>query len=158
MAWASSKIGAQTILDILDGTTAMDLDGDTHLVSLWNDSITPDNTVTAANYAYNAGVWTAGANEVKDGVEWDTGGEPLVSPDLTRASAVLTWDGTDTVSGGSSATLAAVFGCFIYSDTIVTPVADQGVCHIYFGGTNSVTNGTFTVVWGASGIFTLTLT
>ena len=40
---------------------------------------------------------------------------------------------------------------------ITTPVADQGICYNYFGGANSVTLGTFTIVWNASGIFALTL-
>jgi hypothetical protein len=31
------------------------------------------------------------------------------------------------------------------------------VCFNYFGGTNSVTAGTLTIIWNASGIFTLTL-
>jgi hypothetical protein len=30
------------------------------------------------------------------------------------------------------------------------------VCYNYFGGVNSVTDGTFTIVWNASGIFTIT--
>lgn len=159
MAWSNSRIHAQTILDMLDGTTALDIDGDTFKAALYNDSITPSNSVTAALSAYNgtSSQWVI-ANEVDDGTEWDAGGEPLVSPDLTRATAVLKFDATDTASGGSSATLAAVFGCLVYSDTIATPVADLGVCYNYFGGTQSVTNGTFTIIWAAAGIFTLTLT
>jgi hypothetical protein len=38
-----------------------------------------------------------------------------------------------------------------------TPVADQGVCYLYFGGAQSVTSGTFTIQWNASGIMQLTL-
>lgn len=163
MAWSNSRIFAQTILDILDGTTAMDLDsagaGD-YLAALYGDTITPDNTVAATATAYNnaAGVWDT--DEKSDTTEWDAGGEPIVAPNLTKASAVLTWDddGTNVISGGSSATLAAVFGCLCYSGVIATPVVDQGVCYNYFGGTQSVTNGTFTIQWAATGIFTLTLT
>ena len=53
----------------------------------------------------------------------------------------------------STTTLTAVFGCLVYDDTLTTPVADPGLSYNYFGGTNSVTSGTFTVVWNASGIF-----
>ncbi len=158
MTWSASKIFAVTIRDMCDATTALDLDGDTLKIALYDNDITPDNTVTAANSAYNAGQWTATGNEVSDGTEWDAAGEPLVSNDLTIASAVIKLDANDTVSGGSSATLASVYGGLVYSDTIASPVADQGVCYLYFGGSNSVTNGTFTVVYSASGIFTLTLT
>jgi hypothetical protein len=112
--------------------------------------------VASANTAYNAGQW-ANTNEVSDGTEWDAGGEPLTSVTSTFSSNVYTFDAVNTPSGGSSATLASVFGCLVYDNTIATPVADQGMCYNYFGGTNSVTDGTFTIVWNASGIFALTL-
>ena len=54
----------------------------------------------------------------------------------------------------AGADLAAVYGCLVYDDTL-TPKA--GVCYNYFGGTNSVTNGTFTIVWHANGVFRFTL-
>jgi hypothetical protein len=50
-----------------------------------------------------------------------------------------------------------VYGCLIYNDTKTTPVADQGVNFTYFGGTNSVTDGTLTIAWNASGIFRITV-
>lgn len=157
MAWSASKIFAATIKDALDRTNAFDFDGDTFKVALYDNDITPDNTVAAANSAYNAAQWVATGNEVSDGVEWDAGGEPLVSPDITVSTSTIKWDATDTVSGGTSATLANVYGCLVYDDTLTTPVADQGVCYNYFGGTNSVTDGTFTVVWSANGIFTISV-
>ena len=72
------------------------------------------------------------------------------------AKNVYTFDAANTASG-TSATLLTVFGCLVYDDTIATPVADQGLCYNYFGGTQSVTDGTFTVIWHANGIFQLTL-
>ena len=156
MAWSNSKIFMALIEDALENTVALDLNADSFKVALYDNDITPDQTVTSANTAYNAGQWTAAGNEVADGTEWDAGGEPLANPTSTRASNVYTFDGDNTVSGGSSATLANVFGCLVYDDTMTSP-ADQGVCYNYFGGTNSVTDGTFTVVWHTSGIFTLTL-
>jgi hypothetical protein len=57
------------------------------------------------------------------------------------------------VSANATTTLASVYGTLVYDDTITTPVADPGLSYNYFGGTNSVTSGTFTVVWNASGIF-----
>jgi hypothetical protein len=157
MAWTTSKIFMALVEDTLENTTAMDLNSDTFKVALYDNDITPDQTVTSANTAYNAGQWTASGNEVSDGAEWPATGEVLDSPTSTRSSNVYTFDADNTVSTGTSATLANVFGCLVYDDTITTPVADQGVCYNYFGGTNSVTDGTFTVVWNASGIFSLTL-
>jgi hypothetical protein len=156
MAWTNSKIFSATVTDVFNNTTAIDGNADTFHAALYNNSITPDQTVASANTAYNAGQW-ANTNEVSDGTEWDAGGEPLTSVTSTFSSNVYTFDAVNTPSGGSSATLASVFGCLVYDNTIATPVADQGMCYNYFGGTNSVTDGTFTIVWNASGIFALTL-
>jgi len=156
MAWSNSKIFSAYITDIANNTTAMDNNLDTFKAALFDNTITPDQTVASASTAYLAGVWLAGP-EVEDTTEWDAGGEPLTSVTSTFATNVYTFDAANTPSGGTSATLASVFGCLVYDDTIATPVADQGVCFNYFGGTNSVTDGTFTIIWNASGIFALTL-
>jgi hypothetical protein len=94
---------------------------------------------------------------VADGAEWPAGGQALDSVTFAPASNVLKFDAADEVSTGTSATLASVFGCLIYNTDINTPVDSQGICYLYFGGTNSVTDGTFTVVFNTAGIFTLTL-
>lgn len=156
MAWTNSKVFMALIEDTLENTTEIDLNADTFKAALYDNDITPDQTVTSANTAYNAGQWTAAGNEVADGAEWPAGGETLDNPTSTRASNVYTFDADNTVSTGTSATLANVFGTLVYDDTITTPVADQGLCYNYFGGTNSVTDGTFTIVWHTSGIFTVT--
>lgn len=152
MAWSASKIFVSTIEDALENTAALDMNSDSFKAALYNNSITPDQTVATANTIYNAGQW-ANTNEVSDGTEWDAGGEPLTGVTFAPTANVLKFDATDTPSGGSSATLAAVFGCLVYDDTVL----DQGVSYNYFGGTNSVTDGTFTIVWNSSGIWALTL-
>ena len=154
MAWSASKIFVTFIEDVLENTAAYNLATDAPKCALYNNTPTPDNTVTTANRAFNAGQW-ATAQEVYDGAEWATGGVVLTSPLSTTAAAVYTYDGTDVVSTGTSATLAAVFGCLVYDDTVA---GDYGMCYNYFGGTNSVTDGTFTIVWAGTGIFTITLT
>jgi hypothetical protein len=155
MAWSASKIFMATIEDVLENTTAVDLNSDTHNVALFNNTITPSQTVASASTAYGAGVWASGG--VGDTPSWPATGRPLVSVTSAFSSNVYTFDAADTVSADATTDLTDVFGCLIYDDTITTPVADQGICYNYFGGANSVTNGTFTVVWNASGIFALTL-
>ena len=152
MAWSASGIFVTFIEDSFENTKAYALTSDTFKVALFDDTTAPDKTVTTANRTYDAGVWIQ-ANEVDDGTEWDAGGEPLDTPALTTASNVLKWDAVDTVSGGTSATLADVFGCLVHDST----VANEGICFNYFGGTQDVTDGTFTVVWNGSGIFTITV-
>jgi hypothetical protein len=155
MAWSNSKIFVSTIEDMLENTTAIDLNTDTFNVALFNDTITPSQTVASASTAFGAGVWASG--EVFDGAEWPTGGQALDSVTFAPTSNVLAFDAANEVSTGTSATLASVFGCLIYNISVNTPVDSQGICYLYFGGTNSVTDGTFTVQFNASGIFTLTL-
>lgn len=152
----SSKIFVSTIEDMLENTTAIDLNSDTFNIALFNDSVTPSQTVASASTAFGAGVWAA--NEVFDGAEWPTGGQALDAVTFVPTSNVLKWDADNEVSTGTSATLADVRGCLIYNITVNTPVDSQGICYLSFGGANSVTNGTFTVIFDpTNGILTLTL-
>jgi hypothetical protein len=160
VAWSNSKIFRPFLGDVFANTTAMDLSGtgvDTFKAALYGTTPTPDQNVTAANSAYNVDQWVT-ANEKTDATNWPAGGRPLVSPavDVSVAATVF-FDANDTASVGATTTLAAVFGTLVYDDTIATPVAKQGVSFNYFGGTQSVTNGTFTIIWHANGIFRFTL-
>lgn len=155
MAWSASKWFYQTVIDGLGNTTALDLDGDTFKASLFDNTITPDATVTAANSAYGAGVWASGG--VSDASGWPAAGRTLGTQTWTKASNVLTFDAADTASANSTTTLTNAYGCLIHDTSLSTPVSDQGLTFNYFGGANSVTSGTFTIVWNASGIASLTL-
>ena len=155
MAWTASKIFVATLEDLHENTTAVDLNTDTFKAALFDNDITPDQTVASANTAFGAGQWVSAGNEVFEAGQWATGGVAMTITSSFTTN-VYTIDSTDTASG-SAADLAAVFGCLVYDDTITTPVADQGVSYNYFGGSNSVVNGTFTVVWHASGVAAFTL-
>lgn len=157
MAWSNSKIFRQFLADAVLNTAAFDLDSDTFKVALYDNDITPDNDVSAANSAYNVDQWVTTGNEVFEAGQWAQGGATVTSPSINVATAdVVFWDAADTASG-SAADLASVHGCLIYDDTLTTPVADQGICYLYFGGSNSVVNGTFTVVYSSNGIWRITL-
>lgn len=158
MAWSASKIFRAMLADALGNVAAIDLDADTLKVALYDNDITPDANVTAANSAYNAGQWTSAGNEVFEAGQWAQGGVALAGQSLNSAiNDTVFLDANDTASG-SAADLANVFGCLVYDDTIAAPVADQGICYNYFGGSNSVVNGTLTVVWNALGILRYTHT
>lgn len=153
MAWTNSKVFGAFLEDSLARTAALDLNSDTFRVALYGN-ITPDNTVSAALSAYNAATsqWVT-ANEIWQTGQWAQAGPTLSGVSYSRSGAVVTWDAADNASG-SAATLTGVYGCLVYDDTIATPVSKQGVCYNYFGGVATVTAGTFTVVWNASGIAT----
>jgi hypothetical protein len=158
MAWSSSAIFRIFIGNVLGNTAAFDLDSgaDTLKVALYNNSITPSKDVTAANSAYNVDQW-ANSNEVSQAGQWPAGGVALTSQTVdVGTSGVCFLDAADTASG-STATLSNVHGSLLFDDTLTTPVADQGICYNYFGGANSVTSGTFTVVWSANGILRVTV-
>ena len=154
MPWANSKIFSAYITDMANNTAALDLDTDSIKTTLYGNTGTPSQSVTSANSAYAVDQWVTG-NELTNG-GWVAGGLALASKTSTFASNVYTFDAADR-AGGATDTLTNVQGCLVYEDTLTTPVADQGICYNYFGGPNSVTSGTFTIVWNASGIFTITL-
>jgi hypothetical protein len=156
MAWTDSHVFRAAVADVFGNVTAMDFDADSFKVALYNNTITPDNDVSSANSAYNVGQW-ATAQEVFQAGQWNQAGVVLTGQSLNSATAdTVFFDANDT-SSGAAATLAAVFGCLVYDDTLAAPVVDQGASFNYFGGTNSVTNGTFTVVWHANGIWRATM-
>jgi hypothetical protein len=162
VAWTNSKIFSAFVTDSLAKTTLMDINADTMNAALFDTSVTPDQTVASASTAYNAGVW-AGGHLTDTGTSapagWPTVGRPLVTPTITFSSNVLTFDAVDTASANAVTTITAAFGTLVYSDTIASPVAKQGICFLYFGGTQTVTLGTLTLVWAAppDGLFKLTL-
>lgn len=156
MAWSDSRIFQAFLTDALENTTAFDLGQtpDTFNVALYDNDITPDANVSAANSVYNVGQWAIAGNEVSEAGQWAAGGVALTSPDISNpANFVVMFDAADTASG-SAADLANVYGCLVYDQTLATK---YGICFNYFGGANSVVNGTFTVVWHANGIFRFTL-
>jgi hypothetical protein len=159
MAWSNSKIFPAFITDALNNTVALDLNSDALKAAVFDNTITPDQTVASASTAYGAGVWASGG-VVDTGAAapagWPAVGRPLAGVASSFTTNVFTFDASDTASANSTTTLTNAYGALVYDDTMTSP-ADQGICFNYFGGANSVTNGTFTVVWNASGILAITL-
>lgn len=157
MAWSNSKMFRAMLKDIADNTCAMDFGADTFKAALFDNDITPDQDATSANTAYNAGQWTSSGNEVSESGQWATGGVALTSQTLDAATAATVFFDCADIASGSAADLANVYGMQIYDDTLTTPVADQGACYNYFGGSNSVVNGTFTAIVHANGLWRISV-
>jgi hypothetical protein len=158
MAWSASKVFRQFLADKVTSTNTIDLDSGSFKAALYNNSITPDQNVTAALSAYNASSsqWVT-ANEVYEATQWSQGGVALAGLAVNAGTAgVVFWDANDVVSG-TAADLTNATGCLVYESVITTPVANPGVCYNYFGGPNSVVNGTFTIIWNTLGIWRATL-
>lgn len=155
MAWSNSKIFSAGVEDVFESTFTSNVDADNLKAALFDNTITPSQTVASASTAYGAGVWASGG--VLDASGWPAVGRQLLTVSSSFTSNVYTFDAADTVSANGTTTLTNAYGCLVYNDTVTTPVADQGLCFNYFGGANSVTSGTFTIVWNTSGIFAFTL-
>lgn len=153
MAWSNSKIFRPLLADCLDNTVALDLGSDAHKVALFDGTVTPNQDVTSANSCYAAGVWAAGG--VSD-TNWPAAGLTLGTHTIDSGTAATVFMDAADLANASTVTLASVNGCLVYDDTMTSP-ADQGICFNYFGGAQSVTAGTFTIVWHANGIFRFTL-
>lgn len=155
MAFTASSVFREWIVGPMyqaSGTGYTGLDSDTVKVALFNNSVTPDRDAAVASTGYNTGTWVL-ANEVTDATNWVAGGRTLAGKTFnTAAGGIAFFDATD-LAGGGNVTLANVYGCLVYDDTITAgTVADQGHCFNYFGGPQGVTGGTFTIVWNANGI------
>ncbi len=162
MAWTDSRVFREWIVGPMfqaSGTNYTGLDSDAVKVALFNNSITPDKDAAVGLTGYNAATsaWLT-ANEVTDATNWQAGGRTLASKTFTTPSTgVAMFDAAD-LAGGGTVTLTNAYGCLVYDDAITAgTVADQGVSFNYFGGAQSVTSGTFTIIWNANGIVRFTV-
>jgi hypothetical protein len=130
--------------------------GGTWKAALYGNTGTPDNNATAVLSSYNgaASAWVV-ANELTSGAQWPAGGIALTWGSATRwnvSTANLVFFDADDTPGGGTVSLTAVWGDLVYDDALVTPVAKQGLAYHSYGSAQTVTSGTFTVVWSALGV------
>lgn len=126
------------------------LSADSIKAAIFSDSVTPDKDAAAGSTGYNHGTWTTG-NEVT-GTNWAAGGQVLGSKTYTLSTGSVAFDAADV--SVSAATISATLGCMVYDDTISDVTQGKaGLCFNYFGGSQSVTAGTFTIQWNAAGVF-----
>jgi hypothetical protein len=161
MAWSSSNIFVQWVNNPMCGpkaslpTSYAGLVADTVKVTLYDNTTAPDRTAAVTSTGYNTSTWTTG-NEVNSGTDWVAGGIALASAAVSVSAGVLTYAAAN-ISSSATATITA-YGILVYDSTITGgTVAKQGICFNYFGGVQTVTAGTFSVNFSASGIFTFTV-
>lgn len=133
-------------------TTFTSLTADAVKVAVFNNTTTPDRTAAVASTGFNTGQWTT-TNEVT-GTGWASGGVAVGTTKtwtVDSGSSSLCYQVTAPTAGQTSTagvTLAGFFGAFVYDSTITAgTVAAQGICYNYFGGTQTITAGTFTILW-----------
>ena len=159
MAWSASAMFQAWPQSLLEtpGTGYAGIESNTLKAALYDNDVTPDKDAALASTGYNTGQWTVAGNEVTD-TEWPAGGIALSSKAVTdEGSGVTQFDAADTTHA-NTVTISNAFGCLVYNDSITGgTVADQGITYHYFGGAQSVTTGTFTIVWHANGLFRITV-
>jgi hypothetical protein len=171
MAWTASNISTAAILSMVNGNastsggqvvfygTTNSFSGDTVNVALYNNSVTTAtaSTDTLAHNAYLAasGQWVT-ANEIT-GTGYTAGGVSVAGAGAkteTFSSNVVKFTSTGTPQWTSASFTA--FGGLVYDVTLANKYA---YCWNYFGGSQTVTSGTFTINWDpTNGIFNITCT
>jgi hypothetical protein len=151
---AVSGVGDQTVDDIFMNLTAMDWDTNAQKGAFYNNSVTPDKTATAANFAYAAGTWSG--NEVTSSTDIPAGGLTLGTKVHTKSTNTVVYSSANLVSGAAAS--CTNYGILIYDDIVATPVAKQAWSFQSFNATVTVTAGTETVIPDPSnGWFKLTV-
>jgi hypothetical protein len=144
------------------------LDGQ-FMVALFDGSITPDKTVARAASAYGGGQWLTTDPPQQADPNWPLVGVPLTGCTVVQANGpappapatgLLTGlytvfaDQTENLNQGSGGvvTLDQIEGNLLYwaGPPANTVEPDQGAAFHWYGGPQSVTGGTFTVIWNAA--------
>ena len=125
--------------DLMDGSVNLASGGDAIKVILLDNNHSFDATDTVLT--------DINANELANGNGYTTGGAALAGQNLSGTSTV-TWDANNTAWG--SATFSAYHAALYDDDN-----TDSLIASIDFGGVQTVSNGTFTIEWNASGILQL---
>jgi hypothetical protein len=169
MSWSSAGSGIfRTFIEhnlAFNGAVkGIDLLNDGLSVALYGNSALPEVDPTGANDAARTtltkydgadSAWVT-ANEKYQAGKWAQGGIVAEGMSLTSpATGVIMFDIDDTSSTASDTTLTDVYGSLLYCTEVAAQ--NQGVCFNYFGGPNSVSNGTLTIVWHVNGLFRITV-
>jgi hypothetical protein len=165
MAWTASNINPTGLLGMIAGIGAtgsfysgtQTFAADTIKVALYSNSVVTATALaeTFANFARNAYNGTSGqwvtANELATAGGYTQGGITVTPKTaLSQTAGLLTVTSTGTPNWTSAS--FSTYGCLVYDSTVTGSLA---LCWNFFGGIQTVTSGTFTINWNASGIFTV---
>jgi hypothetical protein len=148
MAITQSGLFVAPWINDMIGSHALNWDLETHKCALLTNASTPNFSAAAAAAAYGNAQFTEAS-----GTAYTAGGALLTGTTVTESPAtVLMFDAADVSWAGS--TITAARAALIYADAIATPVADPAMVLINFGADYATNNGTFTIQWASTGVFT----
>jgi hypothetical protein len=145
----SSKFMTLSMLKVASKTIKLGSGGDTLKFLLFGNSVTPTNGVTTtphASYKGSGSTWST-AHEVATGSGYTQGGKTVTQ---TLAQSTTHVKLTLTALSWTSASFTAYGGDLI--DTTFTGTTPLILAYNSFGGAQTVTSGTFTVTFSATGV------
>lgn len=146
MAITASGLYGPTLEKMLIDTAGQSLEAETHKVLMVQDGYT---------HNYDTHDFRDDITNEVSGTGYTTGGNTLTSTEVTLASGVLTYDAAD-VSWPASTITSAMAGVGYFN--VGSAATDMLVFLSDFVTAASTSNGTFTIQWNASGIFTVDYT
>lgn len=138
---------------VLTGTVKLGSGKDTLKMALWGNTVTPTNAVTTvphASYKGTGSTWST-THELPTATGYTQGGKTLTVGGPTQATSHQKITAT---SVQWTALTATTYGATVH-DTTFTGTTPIVVCYLSFGGAQTVTGGTLTVVPSATGILEL---
>jgi hypothetical protein len=130
-----SNTAGNASIDLLSHTPTVALTTSTNSISQTADALYADVT-----------------NELATAGGYTSGGAALGSPQYTTSSLTTTFDAADT--SWTTATFTAA-QAHIYAAGLAANPVKPLISYVDFGADQSVSSGTFTLQWNASGIFTI---
>lgn len=157
MAWTSSNVNTQYVVQMGNNNVKPATITNQFLVALFNNAVTPTQSATVANNTYSA-TWAGGVEASATGYTAGGGG----ATPTHVAGAWQQFSGSSiNIAGLFSNTnmvwtitsnMAAQYGCIVYDTLAGSPYTNIIMSWNWFGGTGySITgSGTFTVSWGSA--------
>ena len=144
MAITASGLYGLTLEKIFIDTAGQSIEAETHNVALLTNANTPD---------FDAHNFRDDVTETS-GTGYSAGGDNLTSTEFTLSGGTAKFDAADSAWTSSTITARAALGFF----DIGAAATDMLIWLSNFGADASTVSGTFTVVYSASGIWTLDYT
>lgn len=143
MAITASGLYGLTLEKFFNNGAALNLEAEDNKVAMVTDTHTPD---------FDAHDFYADLTNEVSGTGYTAGGAALTSTEITLSGGVLKYDAADVA--WTTSTITNAMAAIGYADA----VTDELIFCSDFVTAASTTAGTFTIVWSASGIFTLDYT
>lgn len=146
----STKWYANAVLQAMGSGSA----GNAPNIDYLSDSIKAMLVTSSYTFDQNAHVFKSDITNEISGTGYTATGVALASKTLAETALVITWDAADPAWTSSTFTAR---GCVIYDATPGSDATRPLLWFVDFGADVTVTAGTFTIVFNASGIATLTV-